>query len=524
VRSGLLAAPPARPSVAPPAAIGPRGAELAGVAALLFVVLTVSAWAFGAASLFGRGLWYDEGLTQTLVADPSFAHAMKALAGGVETHPPTFYLALREVVALTGRADEVVFRSFSWLCAVAALAGVYATLRFAFRPLPSLAAVLALGAHPLVLSYAVEARHYALLLAEIAWLCYFLRRAREPAGRRRFVAAAVLTAVLAATTHYFGIIGVGLVLAGDTLVSYRSAAANRARAVVLAAAVAAVVACVPLVLSQRAALSVPTWLEPPDRAAVAKFLTSLFLVEYLPLGLVGAAGLAALLRAQARPASKAPGQVGDARYLAGAVALALFPFVLLALSSLYHPVFGERYALPAVIALAPPLAWLFARAPRWVVVVVCAGFVLLGGLKLRYMAEDFRNRDADRQMFYALLRGKCPGDAPIVFHMPERLGPLCRYAPDLAPRAYQLDYEPADLVGVREPYLFNRDLARGQAKFYGRPPLFPIAGPKPPVLYLVLDEPPLLPGFRPFAAATSTSLGYGVFELRFPPEPAPPPS
>jgi hypothetical protein len=490
---------------------------------LLFVVLTTAAWAFGAISLFSRGLWYDEGLTQTLVSDPSFLHSMQALAGGVETHPPTFYLALRAVAAVAGRSDEVVLRSFSWLCAAAALVGVYATLRFAFRPLPSLAAVLALGAHPLVLSNAVEARHYALLLAESAWLCYFLRRSREPAGRRWFVAAAALTAVLAATTHYFGIIGVGLVLAGDTVASYRSAPANRARAVVLAAAAVAVVASSPMLLSQRAAFSVPTWLTSPDRAAVARALTTLFQVEYLPLGLVGAAALAALLRARSRPASRAPGQCGDATYLAGAVALGLFPFVLLALSDLYHPVFGERYALPAVIALAPPLAWICARAPRWVVVVVCAGFLVLGGLKLRYMADDFRNRDADRQMFYALLREKCPGDAPIVFHMPERLGPLYRYAPDLAPRAYQLDYEAADLVGVKDPYLFNRDLAREEAKFYGRPPLFPIAGPKPPVIYFVMDEPPLLPGFRPFAAASTRSLGYGTYELRFPPESAAPP-
>jgi hypothetical protein len=522
--SALLAAPPARPSGAPPAAGGPGVAELGAVAALLLAVLTASAWAFGAISLFGRGLWYDEGLTQTLVADPSLRHAMRALAGGVETHPPTFYLALRAVAAVTGRADEVVLRSFSWFCALAALVGVYATLRFAFRPLPSLAAVLVLSAHSLVLSYAVEARHYALLLAEIAWLCYFLRRSREPRGRRWFVAAAAVTAVLAATTHYFGIIGVGLVLAGDTLVSYRSAPANRARAVVLAAAVVAVLACAPMLLGQRAAFSVPTWLNALDRDAVAHALATLFSVEYVPLGLVGIAGLAALLRAQTRPANKAPGQSGDTRYLAGAVALALFPVVLLALSSLYYPVFGERYALPAVIALAPPLAWVFARAPRWVVVVVCAGFIVLGGYKLRYLADDFRNRDADRQLLYALLREKCPGDAPIVFHMPERLAPLCRYAPDLAPGAYQLDYESADLAGVTDSHLFNRDLARREAAFYGRPPLFACGGPKPPVLYLVLDEPLLLPEFRPFAAATARKLGHGVVELRFPPEAAPPPS
>jgi hypothetical protein len=488
------------------------------VAALLLLVLTTAAWLSGSFPLFTRGLWYDEGVTQTIVADPDLLHSMRALAGGVDMHPPAYYLALRAFAAVLGRADEVVLRSFAFLCTVAGLAGVYATLRFAYPPLASLAGALGLCAQPLVLNHAVEARHYNLLFAEVAWFCYLLLRSRAPGARPRVVVCLMLTAALTATTHYFGIICVALVLAGDLLVFPRPAGANRVRALALTAGVIAVLACAPMVRSQRASVSVPSWLAVPDAGIIRQVLSEVFLPGYLGLGLVGAAGLIALHRHGSRPAQAPPAVRRNPRRLAGVVSLALLPFVLLALSYLYQPVFMARYALPAVIALAPLLAWICARAPRWAVVALCAGFCVASGLGFRTMTDHYQSRDRDRALFLAFLREKCPGDAPIVFQTPLRLSFVSRYANDMAARCYQLDYERDDLDEGLDPrfFLFNRDQARQEAAYYGRPALLNCGTVKPPVVYVVFDEPDLLPRFRSLAGAEQRALDFGVYELRFP--------
>jgi hypothetical protein len=491
-------------------------AETALLAALLLLLLTLALWLWGSFSLFDRIFWFDEGLTQTIVADPDFLHSMRALAGGVETHPPTYYVVLRGVVTVFGRADEVVLRWFAFVCTLAGLVGVYATLRFAYPPVASLAAVLAVGAHPLLLKQGFEARHYNLLLAEAAWFCYFLLRSRVPGARAGPMVGLAVTAVLLVTTHYFGIICLVLILAGDTLFSCRSIRARRCRALALAAGVAALAACSPMLRSQRAAISVATWVPLPDIASMGEMLRALF----LPLLVIGVlacgAGVLTLLRLRRREPSPATG-VAEPRAMAGLLSLAALPVVLLVMSYVYQPVFVDRYALPAILALTPLVAWVCSRFPRWLAVAVCAGLWIVSGLELHHLADDYHSRDTQRAQFIGFLREKCEPDAPIAFHTPIRLSWVMRYAPDLAPRCYQLDFDWADLDAGVEAHFFSRDLAQQEAAYYGRPRLLGCRDMKLPLAYVVFDQQDVLPHFRPFAVARQRFLGLGLYELRFAP-------
>jgi hypothetical protein len=499
-----------------PTAVGAGGPEVVAMALVLLLGLTAALGLTGSWSVFTRHLWYDEGLTQEIVADPDLGHALAALMGGVETHPPAYYLALRGFAAIAGRANEVVLRSFAFLCTILALTGVYATLRLTYAPLTAFAAVLALCAHPLLLHHAFEARHYNLVAAELAWLCYFLARARLPGTRAWVGASAVLVAVLAAATHYLAIIGVTLVLAGDLAVSFRCATANRLRALALAAAGLTCVACLPMIRSQRAALTVPTFLQLPDRAGLVRVFELLFTPAYLIVGLGAVAAVALFWRGRRRPA-RAPLTRRGPWYPAGLAAMALFPVALLVMSYIVQPMFGPRYVMPAVISLAPLVALVCTRAPRWSVVALCAFFALITGGRLASMAEEYRDRDRGWDDFIGFLRTNCPGDAPIVFHTNIQLSFVSRYAPDLAPRCFQLDYEREDLE-EGEPFLFNRDLARRQAAYYGRPALLRCDAAKRALVYLVLNatDPPPTPRFRPFADGRQRDLGRGVVEMRFP--------
>ncbi len=489
--------------------------EIALAAVLLLLLLTLALWLGGSFSLFDRIFWFDEGLTQTLVGDPDFLHSLRALAGGVETHPPTYYILLRGAVAMLGRSDEIVLRWFAFLCTVAALVGAYATLRFSYPPLAGFAAVLALAAHPLVLKLGFEARHYNLLLAESAWLCYFLLRSRTPDARAGPVIVLMATAVLLVTTHYFGIICVVLILAGDMLLADRSARANRCRALALGAGFAALAACVPMLRSQRAAISVATWVPMPDAVSVREMLRSLF-VPLLVLGVLACgAAVLTLLRVRRRVAAAAIAMVVP-RSMAGLLSLAALPVVLLVMSYVYQPVFVDRYALPAVLALAPLVAWVCLRFPRGLTVAICAGLLLACGLEMRYLADDYRSRDAQRAQFIIFLRETCQAEAPIAFHTPIRLSWVMRYAPDLAPRCYQLDFDWADLDAGAEAHFFSRDLARQEAAYYGRPPLLSCRAMNRPLAYVVFDQLDVLPHFRPFARARQRFLGLGLYELRFP--------
>jgi hypothetical protein len=411
----------------------------------------------GAGSLFTRHFWLDEIFTHTLVADPSLGHSMRALADSVETHPPAFYLLLRGFALVAG-TGEAALRSFVFLFTLVALLGAYAALRLSFGRFVSCAAVLALWSHPLVLREAFDARFYAPWLAAAAWFVYFAARSQQPGRPPR--AALALTAVLLCTVHYFGVITLALAAGGAALASPLPLRERCRRLLPALAGPAALLCCLPLLVGQRGATTVPTWVPPTDLASVAAFIDGLSPLHITLL--LGGAFLAARLRLAAAP----PWGPGPA----GLLALGLLPLVLIGFSAAVQPVLIARYGMPAAAALAAVTALVGARLPRPVLAGGCAALLALGTWHLHGGARHAAYTDRHTDELAAVLRART-GNDPIAFQHTHELYVVCRYAPDLAGRCVCLDVEPGQVEGVTHFRLFNRDLHRRYVAWYSRPGL-----------------------------------------------------
>src|SRR5262249_8144528 len=230
--------------------------------------------------------WLDEIYTHTLTADPDLGHALRALAAGVETHPPTYYLLLRLFTAVYGECSETALRVFALLAVVVALIGLYVLLRMAFAPLAAFAGVLAVWGHGLVIHHAFEARFYGPWLAATVWFAYFLARCRVSAHRLRTDSLLAVSSLLLCTIHYFGIITLTLIV-GFELCFHRSPGKFRASGwLAVMAGPVALLACVPLLLNQRAAFTVPTWVAAPTLSSVVQIGTWVLLPASLTAVLV----------------------------------------------------------------------------------------------------------------------------------------------------------------------------------------------------------------------------------------------
>lgn len=444
------------------------GRETILVIVSLSAVILAQMGVAGSFHLLGRNFWYDEILTYTLVVDPDLGHALRGLVNGVETHPPGLYVLLRGFTWLTG-ANEVSFRLFSLLSILAALGGIYALLRRSFAPLACCGALLTVWCHPLVVTQAFEARFYAPWLAGIVWFAYFLVRSREPAGRWPWNSLVAVAAVLVCTIHYFGIISLGLVIVGELLARrWAGVAVWRGIGFIIPGPLT-LLACVPMLVRQRAAMTVPTWIEPAGMSWSYEFMIRLV----FPSGLAAVAVLAWLARLVPWGQGVIPTkrESSNLSAQAGLTGLLLVPAVLVALSYVMQPVLQERYALPTVAGLAPVAACLLASMARPWQVVLCAVLCSNGVRAHQWYTE--RQRDHDERRTAGLiddLRRKT-GAEDLIFEKVTQLYVVCRYAPDLAGRCYLLDFESGQLDKVAQSRLFTRDLARRYEASYGMPRL-----------------------------------------------------
>lgn len=452
-----------------------RPAELAAAALALAVTLVAQVWLTDSWILLTRPFWLDEIYTHALVTDPSLAHAGSALASGVETHPPALYLLLRGwtwllaaggALGLPAARAEVALRSFALLSALLALVGLYACLRRCFASWACLGAVLGIWCHPLVLHEAFNARFYCPWLAAIAWYGYFLVgcRASGPALRTRLAVA--LGAVLTCTLHYFGILSLALVTAGEVLARRRVGRRWTPGLGAAAAGPLALACCLPLLRCQRAAFSVATWMDPLDIEAIA----SLF-VEYLQALPVAWMLLFAWLSVATQRTPEAPPRQPD--QLWGLTALLGLPLCLLAFS-IVLPAYQPRYSFPALAGLAAAAGWLSSRCRRPWAIALAVLLVLQGALAVRLHGRmPWAQWTLANEQLMSQLRVQAR-DAPVVFESPSQAYIVWRYAPDLRPRSCLLDFEPADHLGNAPPNrLFMRDLARRYFESYGGVPLKP---------------------------------------------------
>jgi uncharacterized membrane protein len=437
------------------------------VAALLPLVFLLQLAATGSWAALTRKFWLDELLTRARVTDPSPGHFVESLGEGFDCNPPAYYVALRGYVQLVHGTDEVSLRLFSLLVAWALLVGIYLLVRRTLGPLPALLAVLATEANPLVIEYALEARGYIAWLACAVWYAYFLRRTVDgPNGLLHGILAGVV-AVLLCTVHWFGILALGLISAGELCFGGGSFRARLVALLPAAAGLIALGACLPLLARQRAAFTVPTWIPRPTPFLIVQFLGGLLPV----LILVAALGTLAIVLLRARRAGS-PGfsvpRAGDLRGLAGLLSLGLLPFVVLALSYIVQPSTLPKYALPTAAIFGPLVAWLFARAPRPAALVLCLLVVVAGSVELWRLAGVRRGFNEQIDHLIETLRAHT-GDAPIVIEDRGLLYAVTHHAPDLAPRCSGFYFEEDRPGGLNPSLVHERELGTSYERFYGRP-------------------------------------------------------
>jgi hypothetical protein len=407
--------------------------------------------------LFSRNFWLDELFTYTIVSDPDLSHALKALANGVETNPPTLHLLLKAFSVLFV-STEPGFRLFALVSMLAGLMGLYVVLRDAFSPLAAVAGVLAVWCHPLITHHAFEARFYGPWLAMVVWFAACLARALRRPGQKWFAVPLAVLSILVCTIHYFGIITLLLVTIPQLWIYRRQ---SRLSPGILAAVLCgpiALAACVSMPLTQRSALTVATWVAPITGVDVALGL--------LPLV---AAGCLYILRG--RLAKRLP-ENGDLTAIVGLLGLLLLLPGLTFFSITVQPAMVARYALPALLIVGILVAFLVQQMPRLLGIAVCGVLLAISGQHLRELVGVYRARDQQMGRLVAAIRDET-GNAPVGFEFQHLLYVVHRYAPDLRSRCFFIEFDNGDTKEASALQTFARDAARQYAAFYGEPKLLP---------------------------------------------------
>ncbi len=174
-------------------------------AALMWIVLLLAA-AVRAYGLTRQSAWADE-ITTLFITDPTLSFAQFWDAVLSDTHPPLYYLLMREWSAAFGQSD-LAARLPSVIFGVLAVGAA----AISFRPYPfrgRLALMSLLAASPGAIEYAQEARSYSLLLflsTVITGYCFRFVSCRGQDGDRpiRTIVLLTMTGIVASYTHYFG--------------------------------------------------------------------------------------------------------------------------------------------------------------------------------------------------------------------------------------------------------------------------------------------------------------------------------
>jgi len=323
-----------------------------------------------------------------------------------------------------GALTPASMRVFPFLSVVAGLVFVFLALRRRFDAWSSVAGVLAVAVHSLVVKYAFEARFYGPLFGFAAMFAWAIGIDGNAPSRRRDIIAAI-AAVLLCTVHWFGVLSLGLMCAGVLVHERHSPRAGLRRIFPAAAGVVALLACAPLLLGQRASLREPTWVPPLNSAQIAE-MTRTFWFAVVPVVAAFCILARQLLRRPAavvipgessrpeRSEGAASHKEGSAVSLFALGSLSLLPLVLIALS-LFQPAMLPRYGLTAVLAWAPLVA--FAVAPlrpvfRGAVGAILAYFVFGVTSREGELQANFGDFVAADRAAYAQA---CSARMPIVF-------------------------------------------------------------------------------------------------------------
>ena len=477
----------------------------------IVAVLGLQALLAGPRALVQRPMWLDEQHTWLLVTREGWRASLTSLARGADTNPPLLYLVLRCLHALGMPLSATSLRVTTFAFVAAAVVLLYGVLARRFGAWAGAAGTAASWCNPLVQTHAFEVRFYGAMLLLAAALAA-VADAPRLSTPWRVVLLAALSAALC-TVHWFGAVVLGLAGGGLALWCLMTRTRPWAWLVPLAAGPLALAACLPLLRGQRAAVTVPTWIEPATRTDVLLAFGHLYMVLDLALVAVAVIAVWGVLRLwQRRTAPSAPSP-SAASTRAGAVlraaaegpgvwmlaACALFPMFLLGFSILVQPSLIERYAIvtslgvavlvAAAAAALPPVAGL-PSAPQWTAVVV-----LLAGamVHLRHLARRNAEFAGWVERTETGVTNNVPRGATVLVTSRHALYPTATTLERAGYRVVYPDFAASDSVctgplrGRRcNGVLLERDIARVHAARYAFPTLAPIDSVRRlPSLYVV---------------------------------------
>ena len=330
---------------------------------LVFPLIAVAGLSDGSL-LMTRKLWMDEVHSWLIVTDKSTAHAMLALADGADFNPPSWFLVTRAINGLAGAPSEKFLRVLSLFWMLSAMAGLYLILSRLFDWKVSLAAVILTASHPLMIHQSTEIRFYGFWCACVVWLCCVLQWNPESLAKCRLQWLLIAgLSLLTATSHWFGILSLGLVALPLVIRQNRDERGYGRALVMLASGITGVCACLPFLYGQKAAISRPTWISPATVSDSLQFLNYMFPTwQILLCGAAAAVGIMLARRALAEDAFRSLPEKSPE--LLPCLSLALMPTVIVIVAWVLQPSLVARYAILGVIGLAPVFAALLHQADR----------------------------------------------------------------------------------------------------------------------------------------------------------------
>ncbi|HQX50996.1 MAG TPA: hypothetical protein PLR25_13875 [Planctomycetaceae bacterium] len=435
--------------------------------ALLILILLTLSIAAGGRYMLQRQMWMDEIHSWLLITEPDTQRSLQALADGVDFNPPTYILLARQLQHLPGSVTESGLRWFSLFLMLLAVVGVFVLLHRRF-PLPTcIAAILMMASSTQLIHQSAEVRFYPLWCAACAWLCVTLDvQPNQSAWWQRINnSAAVLLAGVITTTHYFGILSLGLICLGASLMPNLSRGRRWMIVLVALTGGLCLVGCLPFLIGQRAALSRSTWVSPATVSDSIGFLTAMY--PLLPLLVAIVAFLISL--ALANSGDRKPPSVNfgmfELRSLAPSLMLSLMPIVIVLVSWTIQPALVTRYAVTGVIGFGSVFAVLMAHCGiRLQMVLVAVGGVFLFG-SVNFCSNQWFEIDQQRDVLVKQLRD-LPSDGPIVFEDRTVSMPVLHSHPELRARCALVDFSDNQLLGDSRLHAVQRDVGRRIQKWY----------------------------------------------------------
>ena len=446
--------------------------------ALIAVAVAIAILALaGGSVLWTRPLWFDELCCVSYVVGDagSPAEVVRRVAASWDYAPPLLHLLIWPFAKLGGDGvTPELLRSVSLASVLGALFFVYASLRRIVATFPSAAGTLAVAGHALVLAHAFEGRFYGpwlLFASAYAWSLGL----QMPRGRA--VAQAVCS-VLLVGIHWFGLLSLGLMLAG-AFTALRGPLRARLRYVAPSAAgMVAFLTLLPMAMAQRSQAVGYLWLPALNGAQILE-MSKLFWLAAVPLAALIALAGRLMRRAAPEPAIRI---VLREPAIAAMASLALMPVVLMVLSALVQPSMLDRYGIVAAIAWAPLVALALTSLTTMARVAAGGALTLVLLLNVQRLIATRSDFAADVAALSGAFEAAKSRQVPVVFWGLHSIYPVAgpvRQRTEASPARY-LDLPDSTLTTlfpgeamepVRKKYRLDRDQARGHARTYGFPVL-----------------------------------------------------